>query len=81
MQSSNPSRAQSKMAVFKTGYKPIDDHCKLSRLQGETGAMVDAFRQLKLKEYHSIMKLCEKEGVILSRNLLDTGIYINEKFN
>ena len=63
------------MAVFKTGYKPVDDHCRPSRLEGETGDMVDSFRQLKLKEYHNILRLCESEGVVLSRNLLDSGIH------
>ena len=69
------SRSQSKIAVFKTGYKPIDDHCKPSRLDPETGAMVNDFRQLKLKEYYKIMKLCNEQGVTLSRKLLDKGSF------
>lgn len=71
-----PSRSQShsKMAVFKTGYKPIDDHCRPSRLDSETGAMINDFRQLKLKEYYNIMKLCDEQGVILSRKLVDRGM-------
>lgn len=72
--SSRASRTQSKMAAFKTGYKPVDDHCKPSRLEGETGAMTNSFRQLKLKEYHSVLRLCETEGVVLSQKLFDTGI-------
>ena len=65
-----------KVAAFKTGYKPIDDHCRFSMLEGETGTMVNDFRQLKLKEYYDIMNLCEDKGVMLSRKLLDRGIYL-----
>lgn len=61
------------VAAFKTGYKPIDDHCKKSMLEGEVGEMVNEFRQLKLKEYYSIMNLCKEKGVNLSRALLDRG--------
>ena len=60
-------------SVFKTGYKPIDDHCRPSQFADDTGNMIDDFRQLKLKEYHDIMNLCEKRGVMLSQKLLDRG--------
>jgi len=65
--------AQSAVSVFKTGYKHVDDHSKPSRLDGETGAMVNSFRQLKLKEYHRVMVLCKNYDVVLNRQLLDRG--------
>lgn len=50
-------------------------------LVGETGEMVNEFRQLKLKEYYSVMNMCEEKGVTLSRALLDRGTFVCISFH
>jgi hypothetical protein len=48
-----------------------------STMRGETADMVNKFRELKLKEYCQITKLCKMNGIILSERLLEKGININ----
>lgn len=57
--------------IIKVGEKAIDDHCMQSTLEGELGGMVDKFRQLKLREFYDINKLCAHQGVSLSPTLLE----------
>ncbi|XP_022302015.2 EF-hand calcium-binding domain-containing protein 12-like [Crassostrea virginica] len=57
--------------IIKVGDKAIDDHCMQSTLEGEIGGMVDKFRQLKLREFYEINKLCSVQGVSLSPSLLE----------
>ena len=59
--------------IIKVGDKAIDDHCMQSTLEGEIGGMVDKFRQLKLREFYEINKLCTVQGVSLSPSLLEKG--------
>lgn len=59
--------------IIKVGEKAIDDHCMQSTLEGELGGMVDKFRQLKLREFYDINKLCAHQGVSLSPTLLEKG--------
>lgn len=59
--------------IIKVGEKAIDDHCMQSTLEGELGGMVDKFRQLKLREFYDINKLCAQQGVSLSPTLLEKG--------
>ncbi|CAH1783951.1 unnamed protein product, partial [Owenia fusiformis] len=56
--------------VIKTGIKGIDDHSMPSTLEGDTASLIDEFRQLKLKEYHAITKLCQDSHIELSEQLL-----------
>ena len=63
--------------VIKVGDKAIDDHSMRSTMRGETADMVNKFRELKLKEYCQITKLCKMNGIILSERLLEKGININ----
>lgn len=60
--------------IIKIGDKAIDNHCMRSTMQGETAAMVDKFRQLKLKEFYEIDKMCELQGIPLNKKLLERGI-------
>lgn len=55
------------------GDKAIDDHSMRSTLKGETADMVNKFRELKLREYCDITKLCKLNGIILSERLLEKG--------
>lgn len=57
--------------VIKVGDKAIDDHSMSSTLKGETAEMVNRFRELKLKEYCEITRLCKLNGIILSERLLE----------
>ncbi|VDI41856.1 Hypothetical predicted protein [Mytilus galloprovincialis] len=57
--------------VIKVGDKAIDDHSMRSTLKGETADMVNKFRELKLREYCDITKLCKLNGIILSERLLE----------
>ncbi|XP_013411229.1 uncharacterized protein LOC106174281 [Lingula anatina] len=64
-----------KAALIKTGNKAIDDHCRPSTLEGETADMVDRFRQLKVKEYHEILRVCQKNHVPLAESLLERVLF------
>ncbi|KAL5015165.1 hypothetical protein ScPMuIL_009435 [Solemya velum] len=57
--------------VIKIGDTGVDNHCTASTMTGEIGEMVDRFRQLKLKEFHDIIKLCHEKNVPLSEELLE----------
>jgi hypothetical protein len=59
--------------IIKVGDKAIDDHCMQSTLEGEMAGMVNKFRQLKLREFYDINKLCTQQGVTLSPALLEKG--------
>ena len=66
--------AQLRLNFLSTsGDATIDGHSAPSTLGGETGAMVDKFRQLKLKEYNDIVKLCKLNSVPLTEDLLKRG--------
>lgn len=68
--------------IIKVGEKAIDDHCMQSTLEGELGGMVDKFRQLKLREFYDINKLCAQQGVSLSPTLLEKGnLVLNNYFH
>ena len=62
-----------KKTMFKTGERAIDNHCRPSTLTGETGELVDKIRQLKLREFNEIRKLCQENNVQLSQRLLEKG--------
>ncbi|XP_062585713.1 uncharacterized protein LOC134247355 [Saccostrea cucullata] len=57
--------------IIKVGDKAIDDHCMQSTLEGEMAGMVDKFRQLKLREFYEVNKLCSQQGIALSPSLLE----------
>ena len=67
------SRNYDLMFFSTSGDATIDGHSAPSTLGGETGAMVDKFRQLKLKEYNDIVKLCKLNNVPLTEDLLKRG--------
>ncbi|KAL3851719.1 hypothetical protein ACJMK2_015446 [Sinanodonta woodiana] len=63
---------QDDLEMIKIGDKAIDNHCQPSTLGGgEVGELVNKFRQQRLKEYHEVCGLCEENGVVLSRHLLN----------
>ncbi|KAL4226312.1 EF-hand calcium binding domain 12 [Mactra antiquata] len=63
-----------------TGSKYIDDHCMKSTLSGDVGQMMDDFRQKRLQEYFEIIRLCDENDVVLSKNLLEKVLlYPGEK--
>ena len=61
------------MNLSHAGDAAVDGHCAPSTLGGETAHMVDKFRQLKLKEYNEILKLCQQNNVPLTEDLLKKG--------
>ncbi|XP_071082291.1 EF-hand calcium-binding domain-containing protein 12-like [Haliotis cracherodii] len=58
-------------SVIKIGNKAIDNHSLVSTMGGEIGEMVNRFRQLRLKEYYDVVRMCEEKGVPLTRHVLD----------
>ena len=64
------NQGEDKKTIIKTGDKAVDDHSRPSTLGGEAGDMVDRFRQLKLREYNEIIKLCQANSVVLTEQLL-----------
>lgn len=60
--------------IIKVGDKAIDDHSMRSTLKGETAEMINKFRELKLKEYCEITKLCKLNGIVLNEKLLERGM-------
>ncbi|XP_060081393.1 EF-hand calcium-binding domain-containing protein 12-like [Ylistrum balloti] len=57
--------------IIKVGDRAIDNHCMKSTLQGETATMIDKYRQLKLKEYYEITRMCQVQNTPLSKTLLE----------
>jgi ornithine carbamoyltransferase len=64
---------QNGKSMIKTGNKAIDNHCLPSTLTGDVADMVDKFRQMRLKEYDEVIKMCKESGVVLSDKLLEKG--------
>ncbi|KAK3609529.1 hypothetical protein CHS0354_007330 [Potamilus streckersoni] len=62
---------QDDLEMIKIGDKAIDNHCQPSTLGGEVGELVNKSRQQRLKEYHEVCQLCEENGVVLSKHLLN----------
>ncbi|XP_046561164.1 EF-hand calcium-binding domain-containing protein 12-like [Haliotis rubra] len=58
-------------SVIKIGHKAIDNHSLVSTLGGEVGEMVNRFRQLRLKEYYDVVRMCEEKGVPLTQPVLE----------
>ncbi|KAK3102250.1 hypothetical protein FSP39_009912 [Pinctada imbricata] len=66
-----PKLSDDAPGIIKVGDKAIDDHCMRSTMDPEIALMVDKFRQLKLREFCEINKLCQLQGVSLSPALLE----------
>ena len=69
-----PGCATIRTVPLKLGDAAVDGHSAPSTLGGETANMVDKFRQLKLKEYNDIIKLCRLSNVPLTEDLLKKGL-------
>lgn len=69
----SPKKVQEDTApgIIKVGDRAIDNHCMKSTLQGETASMIDKYRQLKLKEYYEITRMCQVQNTPLSKKLLE----------
>ena len=63
--------------MILTGDVAVDNHCQPSTLGGETAELVDRFRQLKLKEYDDICKMCKDKNVPFTEDLLKKGTVSN----
>ena len=59
---------------MRTGNTAIDSHSKRSTLSGDTAAGINKYREDRLKEYHDICLLCEKQGLDLTPKLLERGM-------
>ncbi|XP_064633040.1 EF-hand calcium-binding domain-containing protein 12-like [Lineus longissimus] len=66
---------QNGKSMIKTGNKAIDNHCRPSTLTGDVADMVDKFRQLRLKEYEEVNRLCKESGVVLTEKLLEKVLF------
>ena len=75
--STNNDAQTSTATIIKTGDPEVDAHSMPSTLGGETAEMVDKFRQLKLKEYNEVVKMCKDNSVPLSEDLLKKGNFYN----
>ena len=69
----SPKLTEEAPGIIKVGDKAIDDHCMRSTMDTDTANMVDKFRQLKLREFCEITKLCYQQGVNLNTALLERG--------
>ncbi|XP_033647564.1 EF-hand calcium-binding domain-containing protein 12-like [Asterias rubens] len=58
----------------RTGNTAIDSHSKRSTLSGDTAAGINKYREDRLKEYHDICLLCEKQGLDLTPKLLERAL-------
>ncbi|XP_064604697.1 EF-hand calcium-binding domain-containing protein 12-like isoform X2 [Liolophura sinensis] len=58
-------------SVIKIGDKAIDNHSMFSQLDGDSGELMNRFRQEKLREYYAVRALCQERGVNLTKELLD----------
>lgn len=61
-------------SVIKIGDKAIDNHSMFSQLEGDSGELMNGFRQEKLREYYAVRFLCQERGINLTKELLDKGI-------
>ena len=68
------SRRKKKVDKIKTGNFAVDNHSLRSTLGGDVGKAVDRYREARLKEYHQICQLCEKNGVSFTPELLQKGM-------
>lgn len=66
-------RMTTEKSMIKTGNRAVDDHCRPSTLTKETAEMVDKFRQLKLKEYNEVVRLCKENDMALNIQLFEKG--------
>ncbi|KAK7496162.1 hypothetical protein BaRGS_00012572 [Batillaria attramentaria] len=57
--------------VIRVGHKGVDNHCRVSTMEGEAGSLMDAFRRTALKEYFQAVRLCQQNDVVLTPELLD----------
>ena len=63
-----------KQQPIKTGNRAVDEHSQPCTMSDETGERVEKFRQLKIKEYYDIIKLCQQNNVVLNQKLLERGM-------
>lgn len=56
--------------MIKTGDNVIDRHCALTTLKGEPAESIDRYRQLLLREYMELCKLCQKNEFPFTEKLV-----------